>query len=107
MPVLHLTGIKVVDSHAILLASPDVEQLPVEVDRVDVLSAAHVQEVPSDPLLLGHHQPGQGVTHVAIDGWERQQSGGAQGSGVFPSQYRLWDGKGKGKGPHRGRNGFS
>lgn len=83
--MLPLTRIKVVDSHAILLAGPDVEQLPVEVNRVDVLSAAHVQQVPSDPLLLGHHQPRQGVTHIAIDGWERQQSGGAQGSGVFPS----------------------
>lgn len=83
--MLPLTRIKVVDSHAILLAGPDVEQLPVEVNRVDVLSAAHVQEVPSDPLLLGHHQPRQGVTHIAIDGWERQQSGGAQGSGIFPS----------------------
>lgn len=85
MPALHLTRIKIVDSHAILLASPDAEQLPVEVNRVDVLRAAHVQEVPSDPLLLGHHQPWQGVTHVAIDGWERQWSGGAQGSRVFPS----------------------
>lgn len=79
--MLHLTRIEVVDSHAILLASPDIEQLPMEVNRVDVLSAAHVQEVPSDPLLLGHHQPRQGVTHVPVDGWERQQSGGAQ---------RLW-----------------
>ena len=68
MPILLLTGIKVVDSHAILLASPDTEQMPMKVDRVDILSAAHVQEVPSDPLLLSHHQPGQRVTHVAIDG---------------------------------------
>lgn len=52
---LHLTGIKVVDAHAILLASPDTEQLPVKVDGMDILSAAHVQEVPSDPLLLSHH----------------------------------------------------
>lgn len=107
VPVLHLTRIKVVDSHAILLASPGVEQVPMEVDRMDVLSAAHVQEVPSDPLLLGHHQPRQGVTHIAIDGWERQRSAGAQGSGVFPSQYRLWDGKDKSTDPHHGRNGFS
>lgn len=68
MPALPLTRIKVVDSHAILLASPDAEQLPMEVYGVDILSAAHVQEVPSDPLLLSHHQPGQCVTHIAIDG---------------------------------------
>lgn len=68
VPALPLTRIKVVDSHAILLASPDAEQLPMEVYGVDILSAAHVQEVPSDPLLLSHHQPGQCVTHIAIDG---------------------------------------
>lgn len=106
VPLLHLTRIKVVDSHAILLASPDAEHLPMKVDGVDIFSAAHVQEVPSDLLLLSHHQPRQCVTHIAVDGWERQQSGVAQGSRVFPSQYRLWEGKGKGKGPHRGRNGF-
>jgi len=107
VPAPHLTGIKVVDSHAILLASPDAEQLPVKVDRVNILCAAHVQEVPSDPLLLSHHQPRQCVTHIAVDGWGRQWSGMTQGSRVFPSQYRLWDGKGKGKGAHHGRNGFS
>lgn len=74
VPVLHLTGIKVVDSHAILLASPDAEQLPMKVDGVDILSAAHVQEVPSDLLLLSHHQSRQRVTHVAVDGWGRQRS---------------------------------
>lgn len=107
VPALRLTGIKVVDPHAILPAGPDAEQLPVKVDGVDILSAAHVQEVPSDPLLLSHHQPRQCVAHVAVDGWERQRSGADQGFRIFPSQYRLWDGKGKGKGPHRGRNDFS
>lgn len=102
MLVLYLTRVKVVDSHVILLASPDAERLPVKVDGVDVLGAAHVQEVPSDPLLLSHHQPGQRVPHVAVDGWGRQWSGaaGSQGASrprVFPSRYRLWDGKGKGK----------
>lgn len=66
--LLRLTRIKVVDSHAVFLASPDAEQLPMEVDGVDILSAAHVQEVPSDPLLLSHHQPRQCVIHVAVDG---------------------------------------
>lgn len=73
--MLRLTRIKIVDSHAILLARPDAEDLPVKVDRMDIFSAAHVQEVPADPLLLSHHQSRQSVPHVAVDGWGRQRSG--------------------------------
>jgi len=94
--VPRLTRIKVVDSHAILLARPDAEHLPMEVDRMDIFSAAHVQEVPADPLLLSHHQSGQSVPHVAIDGWGRQRSGGP--GPLHPSHPNvLWDGKGKGQ----------
>lgn len=57
---------EVVDTHAMIFFSLNSERQTMEVDGMVLSVIAHIQQVPSDPLVLGEQQTRKCLCHVTI-----------------------------------------